>query len=79
MRVIGPATEDDMVAAFLRAELGSSRFANQVRTSELRFSTEWPPPDPGWLRFLCSLGEIAKAGGDIRERVFGVPGLGGLE
>jgi hypothetical protein len=27
MQVVAPATEDDMVAAFLRAEIGSSRFA----------------------------------------------------
>jgi hypothetical protein len=30
MRVIGPATEDDMVLAFLRAEIESSRFAGDV-------------------------------------------------
>jgi hypothetical protein len=30
MRVLGPATEDDMVLAFLRAEIESSRFADGV-------------------------------------------------
>jgi hypothetical protein len=30
MRVIGPATEDDMVLAFLRAEIESSRFADDL-------------------------------------------------
>jgi hypothetical protein len=30
VRVLAPATEDDMVATFLRAELGSSRYAGQV-------------------------------------------------
>lgn len=30
MRVLGPATENDMVLAFLRAELESSRFADDV-------------------------------------------------
>jgi hypothetical protein len=30
VRVLAPATEDDMVAAFLRAELGSSRYGGQV-------------------------------------------------
>jgi hypothetical protein len=33
MRVIGPASEDDMVLAFLRAELDSSRFAPDVLTA----------------------------------------------
>jgi hypothetical protein len=30
MRVVAPASEDDMVAAFLRAEVGSPRFGPQV-------------------------------------------------
>jgi hypothetical protein len=30
MRVVAPATEDDMVAGFLRAEVGSQRFGPQV-------------------------------------------------
>jgi hypothetical protein len=30
MRVLGPATEDDMVLVFLRAEIESSRFADDV-------------------------------------------------
>jgi hypothetical protein len=33
MRVLGPATEDDMVLAFLRAEIQSSRFAGDVLTA----------------------------------------------
>jgi hypothetical protein len=32
VRVLGPATEDDMVHAFLRAELDSSRFSEQLLT-----------------------------------------------
>ena len=44
-----------------------------VRTSGLSFSTECPPPDPRWLRYLWELGEIAKQGGDIRDRIFGLP------
>ena len=44
-----------------------------VRTSGLSFSTECPPPDPRWLQYLWDLGEIAKQGGDIRDRIFGPP------
>jgi hypothetical protein len=33
MRVIGPATEDDMVLAFLRAELDSARFSGDVHAA----------------------------------------------
>jgi hypothetical protein len=34
------------------------------------FSSEVPFPDPGLLNFLYELGDIAAAGGDIRERLF---------
>jgi hypothetical protein len=34
-------------------------------------SRELPPPDLRWLDFVYQLGEIAAAGGDIRDRVFG--------
>jgi hypothetical protein len=34
-------------------------------------SSEVPPPDLAMLDFLYGLGEIAAAGGDIRERLFG--------
>jgi hypothetical protein len=33
-------------------------------------SSEAPLPDPALLSFLYELGEIAAAGGDIRERLF---------
>ena len=33
-------------------------------------SNEAPPPDPVLLNFLYELGDIAAAGGDIRERLF---------
>jgi hypothetical protein len=33
--------------------------------------SEGPRPDPTMLEFLYELGEIAAAGGDIRERLFG--------
>lgn len=33
VRVLGPASEDDMVLAFLRAELDSSRFSRQLLTA----------------------------------------------
>jgi hypothetical protein len=33
--------------------------------------SEGPRPDPAMLEFLHELGEIAAAGGDIRERLFG--------
>lgn len=32
---------------------------------------EGPRPDPAMLEFLYELGEIAAAGGDIRQRLFG--------
>jgi hypothetical protein len=28
-------------------------------------------PEPAFLNFLCELGEIAAAGGDVREQLFG--------
>jgi hypothetical protein len=34
-------------------------------------SSEGPRPDLAMLEFLYELGEIAEAGGDIRERLFG--------
>jgi hypothetical protein len=34
-------------------------------------SSEAPLPDPALLSFLYELGDIAAAGGDIRERLFG--------
>jgi hypothetical protein len=34
-------------------------------------SSEAPLPDPALLGFLYELGDIAAAGGDIRERLFG--------
>jgi hypothetical protein len=37
----------------------------------MRISPELGPPDLGWFEFIYELGEIAAAGGDIRNRVFG--------
>jgi hypothetical protein len=37
----------------------------------LRVSPELGPPDLRWFEFVYELGEIAAAGGDIRERIFG--------
>jgi len=42
------------------------------RSSEIGpVSSETPQPDPAMLEFLHDLGEIAAAGGDIRQRLFG--------
>ena len=62
---------DDLVARLLGLVMC-------VRTSGLSVSTECPPPDLHWLQFLWELEQIAKRGGDIRERVFGPPGPGGF-
>ena len=45
--------------------------AMSLRSSGVRISTELGPPDFRWLDFVYELGEIAAAGGDIRERIFG--------
>jgi hypothetical protein len=39
--------------------------------SGLSASTEAPRPDLRWLDFVYEMGDIAAAGGDIRERIFG--------
>jgi hypothetical protein len=41
------------------------------RSSGFRISCELGPIDLRWFEFIHELGEIAAAGGDIRERVFG--------
>ena len=46
------------------------------RAGEFRFPMELGAPDLAWFEFLDELGEIAAAGGDIRERVFGYPPAG---
>jgi hypothetical protein len=45
--------------------------AMSFRSGGARFSTELGPIDVRWFEFIYELGEIASAGGDIRERVFG--------
>jgi hypothetical protein len=37
------------------------------------------PPDPRWLQLLWDLGETARWGGDLRERVFGSLAWGTLD
>jgi hypothetical protein len=54
---------DDLVARLLN-------FAMCFR-SGFTISRELPPPDLRWLDFVYQLGEIAAAGGDIRDRLFG--------
>jgi hypothetical protein len=54
---------DDLVARLLT-------FAMCFR-SGFTISSEVPPPDLRWLDFVYQLGEIAAAGGDIRDRLFG--------
>ena len=43
------------------------------RAGGFRFPMELGAPDLTWFEFLHELGEIAAAGGDIRERVLGCP------
>jgi hypothetical protein len=42
-----------------------------LRAGGLQASSEVGPPDLGAVGFLYELGEIALAGGDIRQRLFG--------
>jgi hypothetical protein len=46
-------------------------YAMAFRASGLRPSRELGPPDLSTMDFLYQLGEIAAAGGDIRNRLFG--------
>ena len=55
---------DDLIAFLLRIALA-------WRASSFRIPTDLGPPDLRWFEFMHELGEIAAAGGDIRERVFG--------
>ncbi|HWM12725.1 MAG TPA: hypothetical protein VNO82_25415 [Solirubrobacteraceae bacterium] len=57
---------DALVARLLQA-------AMSWRSGAIRFSPELGAPDVAWFQFLHELGEIAAAGGDIRERVLGCP------
>jgi hypothetical protein len=41
------------------------------RSGGFRIACELGPVDLRWFEFIHELGEIAAAGGDIRERVFG--------
>jgi hypothetical protein len=45
--------------------------AMSFRSGGMRISRELGPPDLGWFELTYELGEIAAAGGDIRDRVFG--------
>jgi hypothetical protein len=55
---------DDLVARLLTIVMGT-------RSSGLRTPGDLGPPDPRVLGLLWELGEIARRGGDIRDRVFG--------
>jgi hypothetical protein len=44
-----------------------------LRSGRTRFSGDLGAPDPRVIDFLWEIGDIAARGGDIRERVFGVP------
>ena len=46
-------------------------YAMALRASGLQASSEVGPPDLSAVGFLYELGEIAAAGGDIRQRLFG--------
>ena len=46
-------------------------YAMAIRASGLPVSSELGPPDLAAVGFLYELGEIAAAGGDIRQRLFG--------
>ena len=45
-------------------------YAMTLRTRGLPASSELGPPDQAAVSFLYELGEIAAAGGDIRQRLF---------
>jgi hypothetical protein len=49
------------------------QMATGWRSGGFRFAMGVGAPDLPWFEFLHELGEIAAAGGDIRERVFGFP------
>jgi hypothetical protein len=57
---------DDLVARLLNIAM-CFRSSGWAKTTEL-------VPDMRWLDFVWELGEIAARGGDIRERIFGLPG-----
>jgi hypothetical protein len=59
---------DDLVARLLNVVIG-------MRTSGFHFASELGAPDRRVLDFLWELGELANRGSDIRERVFGRPGM----
>lgn len=61
-------TLQDAADALVARLLG---FAMSFRLGGLRVSPELGPPDLRWFEFVYELGEIAAAGGDIRERIFG--------
>jgi hypothetical protein len=61
---------DDLVAHVVRIALG-------IRRSSLRVVPGFAP-DPRLYGFLHEVGEIAACGGDLRARVFGVPGASDL-
>lgn len=59
MRVLGPATEDDMVLVFLRAEIDSSRFAVDLLAALA---------DLGLDRSLIDRADLSDAEGNLRRR-----------
>jgi hypothetical protein len=62
----GPTLQDaadDLVQRLLT-------YALAFRASGMRLSLELAPPDLASMDFLYQLGEIAAAGGDIRNRLF---------
>jgi hypothetical protein len=62
------ATLQDAADDLVQRLLGS---AMVLRARGPQASSELGPPDPAALGFLYELGEIAAAGGDIRQRLFG--------
>ena len=64
---LGPLSQDaadDLVQRLLG-------YAMALRASGLQASSDLGPPDLDAVGFLDELGEIAAAGGDIRQRLFG--------
>jgi hypothetical protein len=63
----GPTLQDaadDLIARLLTV-------AMCVRSSGVRVSSECPISDRRWLDFVWQVGEMAAAGEDVRELVFG--------
>jgi hypothetical protein len=63
----GPTLQDASDALVARL----LTLAVSFRADSVRIAADLGAPDLRWFEFLYELGEIAAAGGDIRDRIFG--------